>query len=81
MSFLHRFGSALNPNIHFHCCVLDAVFDAKPTSAPDVQFWESIGLPAQEAAVRAPIPRRALRWFLWRGWFAGKDRQMTGRTR
>ena len=26
VSFIHRFGSALNPHIHFHCCVIDGVF-------------------------------------------------------
>ncbi len=36
VSFLHRFGSALNEHIHFHCCVIDGVFepgqeDGEPT--------------------------------------------------
>jgi len=31
-SFLQRFGSALNPYVHFQCCVLDGVFDAEPAS-------------------------------------------------
>ena len=26
VAFIHRFGSALNPHLHFHCCVLDGVF-------------------------------------------------------
>jgi hypothetical protein len=24
-TFVHRFGSALNGNIHFHCCVIDGL--------------------------------------------------------
>lgn len=26
VSFIHRFGDALNEHIHYHCCVIDAVF-------------------------------------------------------
>ena len=26
VSFIHRFGDALNEHIHFHCCVIDALF-------------------------------------------------------
>lgn len=29
VTFVHRFGSALNGNIHFHCCVIDGVFSAE----------------------------------------------------
>jgi hypothetical protein len=25
---MHRFGSALNANLYFHCCVIDGVFSA-----------------------------------------------------
>ena len=28
VSFIHRFGAALNPHIHFHCCVIDGTFTA-----------------------------------------------------
>jgi hypothetical protein len=43
ISFLHRFGSALNHHVHFHACVTDGVFvpaaaeaglDAPPTFLP-----------------------------------------------
>jgi hypothetical protein len=30
ISTFHRFGSALNPHVHFHCCVTDGLFEAKP---------------------------------------------------
>jgi hypothetical protein len=26
VTFVHRFGSALNANLHFHCCVIDGLF-------------------------------------------------------
>jgi hypothetical protein len=26
VSFVHRFGSALNSNLHFHCCVIEGLF-------------------------------------------------------
>ena len=29
ISYLHRFGSSLNPHIHFHCCVTDGLFSAE----------------------------------------------------
>ena len=29
-AFIHRFGSAVNPHLHFHCVVLDGVFAATP---------------------------------------------------
>ena len=29
VTFVHRFGSALNGNIHFHCCIIDGMFSAE----------------------------------------------------
>ncbi len=31
VAFIHRFGSTLNPHLHFHCVVSDGVFDAAAT--------------------------------------------------
>ncbi|WP_295580596.1 transposase [uncultured Lamprocystis sp.] len=31
VSVVHRFGAALNRHVHFHCCVLDGVFEGGPT--------------------------------------------------
>jgi len=28
VTFVHRFGSALNAHLHFHCCVIDGLFSA-----------------------------------------------------
>jgi len=76
VSFLHRFGSALNPNVHFHCCVLDGLFDAAPASDGQVRFPEAVGLSAQAvAAVQAQVRRRVLRWFVRSGGLAEEVRQ------
>ena len=32
VAFIHRFGSSLNTNVHFHVCVVDGVFEALPDS-------------------------------------------------
>jgi hypothetical protein len=29
VTFVHRFGSALNANLHFHCAIIDGVFSAQ----------------------------------------------------
>ena len=36
MAFIHRFGSSLNAHLHFHCVVIDGVFDA--TAAGELVF-------------------------------------------
>jgi Putative transposase len=30
VAFIHRFGSTLNPQLHFHCVVIDGVFESDP---------------------------------------------------
>ncbi len=30
VAFIHRFGSSLNTHVHFHCCVVDGVFEPMP---------------------------------------------------
>ena len=44
VAFIHRFGSSLNQHIHFHCCVIDGVFDAAgtPDDAPSVSFHAAL---------------------------------------
>jgi hypothetical protein len=27
VSFIHRFGASLNRHVHYHCCVIDGVFE------------------------------------------------------
>jgi hypothetical protein len=65
VSFLHRFGAALNPHFHFHLVVLDGVF----TEADgEVRFHEATHLSADDARALAPVlQRRILRLFQRRG--------------
>jgi putative transposase len=57
----HRFGSALNANLHFHCAVIDGVFGAQ---GERVQFHEARLLcPADIAAVQRAARTRVLRLF------------------
>ena len=72
VAFIHRFGSALNPHLHFHCCVLDGVF--APTAAGGVVFHPAIGIDAPAiAAVQATVRRRLLESFVRHGLLEGDD--------
>jgi DNA-directed RNA polymerase subunit RPC12/RpoP len=59
VAFLHRFGSALNPPVHFHCAVIDGVF---PSDAEGrLCFHEAVGLtPERIANVQAQVRQRVL---------------------
>jgi Transposase zinc-binding domain/Putative transposase len=60
VSFLHRFGSALNPHLHFHCAVIDGV--CQPDAAGRLGFHEALGLtPERIAKVQEQVRRRVLR--------------------
>ena len=62
VSFLHRFGSALNHHVHLHACATDGVF--VPTGGGPPAF-----LPAQPitqadlAGLTEKVRRRVVRWF------------------
>jgi hypothetical protein len=67
ISFLHRFGSALNHHVHLHACVTDGVFvpaaaeagsDAPPAFLPARPITQ-----ADLAALTERVRRRVLRWF------------------
>jgi hypothetical protein len=67
ISFLHRFGSALNHHVHLHTCVTDGVFvpaaaeagaDAPPTFLPARPINQ-----ADLAALTERVRRRVVRWF------------------
>ena len=77
VAFIHRFGSTLNAHLHFHCVVIDGVFDAIP--AGGVVFHAAAGLDAPAvAAVQACVRRRLLRVFVRRGLLPGDDAQAMG---
>ena len=48
VAFIHRFGSALNAHLHFHCVVIDGVFDVTATGG--VVFHAASGLAANAIA-------------------------------
>lgn len=49
LAFIHRFGALLNAHPHFHCIVIDGVFDAAATGG--VVFHPGTGL--NEPLIRA----------------------------
>ena len=67
VSFLQRFGSALNEHWHYHVCVSDGVFT--DASAGPVEFVPAlIDSPVDSAAVQARVRRRVLAAYRRRGW-------------
>ena len=67
ISFLHRFGSALNHHVHLHACVADGVFvtaadqagcDSSPVFIPARPITR-----ADPAALTKRVRRRVIRWF------------------
>ena len=69
VAFIHRFGSSLNEHVHFHCCIIDGVFDpaADTNEAEGVAFHGACGLDADAiAGVQALVRKRVLRAFVRR---------------
>ncbi|MEE9395870.1 MAG: transposase [Methylococcales bacterium] len=60
VTFVHRFGSALNGNIHFHCCIIDGVFSTKDDA---VQFDKAALTSEVITGVQAQVRERILRLF------------------
>ncbi len=70
VAFIHRCGSALNEHVHFHCCVIDGVFEpALDTDNEEgVVFHAAAGLDTRAVAnVQARVRQRMLRAFVRRG--------------
>jgi hypothetical protein len=71
VSFLHRFGSALNPHFHFHVVILDGVFSEGDDGSVDdgsVTFHEATHLTADDVLrLERTLQRRVLRLFQRRG--------------
>ena len=78
VSFVQRFGSALNAHVHFHCCVIDGVFAVGEDG--QVRFAEADALtPKEIAAVQGQVRTRVLRWFARAGHLDQTDaRAMAG---
>ena len=67
VSFLHRFGSALNRHVHLHASVTDGVFtppaDGSANDAPPAFLPARPINPADLSAVTEQVRRRLIRWF------------------
>ncbi len=78
VGFIHRFGSSLNAHLHFHCVVIDRVFDSAPTGG--VIFRAVPELDANAIAdVQARVRRRLLPVVVRRGLPPGDDARAMGR--
>ena len=65
VSFLHRFGSALNRHVHLHTCVTDGVFTRSPEG---VAFVPARPIsPADLEALTERVRHRVVCWFRRRG--------------
>ena len=74
LSFVQRFGSALNAHVHFHCCVIDGVFALGEDG--QVHFAEAAALsPEDLVAVQQQVRARVLRWFARAGTLDPADAQ------
>ena len=56
VSFVHRFGAALNAHVHFHCCVIDGVLVAGEDG--QLRFAEATLTPEDMAAVQQQVRAR-----------------------
>jgi len=67
ISFLHRFGSALNHHVHLHVCATDGVFvppaDGAPCDAPPAFLPARPINQADLATLTERVRRRVIRWF------------------
>jgi len=62
VTFLQRFGKALNPHFHFHCCIIDGVFDKQGNFYP-ANFLS----PDDIQSVQEQVRKRVVRLFQRRG--------------
>jgi hypothetical protein len=76
-AFIHRFGSTLNAHLHFHCVVIDGVFDATTTGG--IILTAATGVDANAIVqVQAQVRRRLLRVFARRGLLPSDDVRAMG---
>ena len=73
VTFVHRFGSALNEHVHFHCAIIDGVFAAAPDGEPAVLFREATLSEADIQRVQTRVRQRVLRWVAIQGYLDPDD--------
>ena len=73
VAFIHRFGSSLNDHIHFHCVVLDGVFDVSTDGSSTIRFHEAAITNADIEKVQEKVRKRILRAFVRREFIDRND--------
>ena len=77
VSFIHRFESSLNRDVHYHCCVIDGVFERADNGSgvcAHVDFRPGAELiPQSIATIRGKVRVRVLRWFTRSGLIDSDD--------
>ena len=77
VSFIHRFGASLNRHVHYHCCVIDGVFEPAEDAGDipqSVRFRPAAELtPEAVAAIAEQVRVRVLRWFARSGLIEPED--------
>ena len=77
LAFIHRFGALLNPHVHFHCVVVEGVFEAD--GAGSVRFHETRGIgPDTIAEIQAQVRHRLLSVLARRGVLEREDAEAMG---
>ena len=77
MIFIHRFGALLNTHLHFHCIVVDGVFEGDAQDG--AVLHPASGLDASAIGkAQAAVRRRLLRAALRRGLLSADDAQKCG---
>ncbi|MES9855239.1 MAG: transposase [Sedimenticola sp.] len=71
VTYIHRFGSALNPHLHYHSCMIDGLF---AQTRDGLQFYEATGLSSEVIQqAQEKIRKRVLRLFVRRGLLSTDD--------
>ena len=81
VAFIHRFGSSLNEHVHFHCCIVDGVFEpaANTEDGAEVDFHAATWIDETAVAkVQAEVRRRVLHTFVRGGLFDKSDAEVMG---
>ncbi|WPL14899.1 Putative transposase [Thiorhodovibrio litoralis] len=77
VSFIHRFGSSLNRHVHYHCCVIDGVFEPfeqEGDVSQSLHFHPAAELTADDLAIISERVRvRVLRRFARHGLIEPND--------
>ncbi len=73
VSFVHRFGSALNEHVLFHCRMVDGVFQPQQGDEEAVRFQEAMLNDADVQSVQTRVRQPVLRCFARQGYIDKDD--------